>query len=460
MSTFRHWAFWRRVQYGFGFFLSTSLVVGFCYIVFFYNPASCFDNVMNGYETGIDCGGGCVRICAASVIPPRVVWAQSFEINDGQYNTVAYIENSNRVASTPELKYKFELLSGGEVVAVREGTTILPPDSVYPIFEGRVFTEGKKVTDTRLTLQAADMWIPATVGREQFKTSNIILSGADLQPRLDVSLENSEVFEAKDIEVVATLFNNAGEPVAASQTYIDALGARSSKNIVFTWPNAITKTVRSCIIPTDVAITIDLSGSMNNDGGNPPQPVTDALISAKNFVNGLKKGDKSAVITFATGATTVSTLSPEHTATAEKVAGLTISPIEETGYTNTSAALRAAQTELNSERHNKDARRVVVILTDGLPTAKGDTTNVVTEAEMVASELAQDGIDVYAIGLGKGVDLDFVRSISSDPINAFYAPSTSDLAGIYEKITSSLCESGTTRIDVIAKTKTNFAPLR
>jgi Mg-chelatase subunit ChlD len=461
MSTFRRWAFWRRVQYGFGFLTFVSLGLSLVYLAFFYAPASCFDMVMNGRETGIDCGGKCIRICAASVTPPRIVWTQSFEITEGQYNAVAYIENSNRIASTPELHYTFELLDGDTVVATRSGTTILPPDSVYPIFEGRVFTEqSRKVTDTRLTLKAADLWIPASVGREQFKTSNVLLSGADGQPRLDVRIENSEVVEAKEVEVVATLFNGAGEPVTASQTYIDALDARSNKDIVFTWPNPIAKTVRSCIIPTDVAVTIDLSGSMNNDGNNPPQPITDALAAAKSFVEGLNKNDRSTIITFASNALIEVPLGADHLAAATRVGALTIDPVEEVGYTNTSAALFLAQGELNSERHNQDARRVVVILTDGLPTGRGDAEEIIAETKTTADILAADDISVYAIGLGKGVDLAFVNEIASDPVNAFYAPTTNDLAGIYQKITSSLCESGTARIDVIAKTKTNFVPLR
>lgn len=461
MSTFRRWAFWRRVQYGFGFSTFVGMIVGFLYIVFFYSPASCFDNVMNGRETGIDCGGACVRICAASVIPPRIVWTESFEITEGQYNTVAYVENANKIASTPELHYTFELLDGDTVVAKREGTTILPPDSVYPIFEGRVFTEqGRRVTDTRLTLKASDLWIPASVGREQFKTSNIILKGADVQPRLDVRIENSEVVGAKDVEVVATLFNNAGEPVTASQTFIDALDARSSKDIVFTWPNPIAKTVRSCIIPTDVAVVIDMSGSMNNDGGNPPQPVTDALVAAKSFVESLNKNDQSTIVTFASDAIMEATLSSDHMTAAGRVGELTISAEAETGFTNTSAALLMAQNELNSERHNKDARRVVVILTDGLPTGRGNAEEIIATTKTTADALAANDISVYAIGLGKGVDLEFIKEIASEPLNAFYAPTTSDLSGIYQKITSSLCESGTSRIDVIAKTKTNFVPLR
>jgi Mg-chelatase subunit ChlD len=304
------------------------------------------------------------------------------------------------------------------------------------------------------------MWIPASVGREQFKTTNIELLQADTKPRLQTRIENSEVTDAQQIEVVATLFNSLGEPVTASQTFVDSLPARSIRDIVFTWPQPLTKTIRSCIIPTDVALVIDLSGSMNNDSMNPPQPITDTIAAAKIFAEGLKEKDQATLITFATNATLVVPLSRTHTTTAQIVSSLTIDPAEEAGYTNTAAGLNAAAAELTSERHNEDSRKVAVLLTDGMPTAKDDALDVVAEARLAAQALSASGVEVYAIGLGKGVNLDFVKQIASKEELAYYAPTTADLSSIYSNITSSLCESGTSRIDVIAKTRTNFAPLR
>jgi hypothetical protein len=169
MSTFRRWAFWRRVYYGTGFIFTLTVITVGVYFGYFYTPGNCFDNSANADERGVDCGGSCVRICATDVILPRIVWAESFEIVEGQYNAVAYVENSNQVAATPELAYTLQLLSGTEVVAERKGKTVLPPNSVYPIFEGRIQTNGKKVTETKLTLEPPELWIPASAGREQFE---------------------------------------------------------------------------------------------------------------------------------------------------------------------------------------------------------------------------------------------------------------------------------------------------
>jgi len=459
MDNFRPWAMWRRILYGSGFVSFWGLIGVLIYFISFYQPANCFDGIRNGDEIEIDAGGSCVRIAASTVIPPRVVWAESFEITPGQYNTAAYIENRNAVAATPELRYTFTLYNEDTVVTERSGVTVLPPNSSYPIFEGRIFTDGQEITNTTLTLESPDLWLPATVGSEQFQTTDINLQNVDTRPSLDVMITNTALTTAEDVEVVATIFNDVGKAVTASETFIESFAPRSSREVQFTWPNSIAKTVRSCSIPTSVVLGIDLSGSMNNDQASPPQPITDALFAASSFVGNLNPADKVGVVTFATQASTVQTLTSEHQATRIVVEGLTIDAASETGFTNTSAALQAAAAELGSERHSQDARRALVLLTDGLPTAAGDI-DAVTEAQSAAAALAASGADVYIVGLGQQVDQTFIRSIASDPDNAYLAPSRSDLAAIYDQITASLCEVGPTKIEVIAKTKTNFAPLR
>lgn len=394
-----------------------------------------------------------MRICSADVLPPRVMWAKSFEITEGQYNAVAYVENPNQTAGAPVLKFTFELLNEGVVVVEHSGTTVLPPNSAYPVFEGKIAVDKNiKITETRLVLEPVDLWLPASVGRDQFRSTDINLTGVDARPRLDVKIENTELRDAEDVEVVATVYNEDGAPATASQTFIERIEARSTKDIVFTWPNSIAKTVKSCEVPTDVAVAIDLSGSMNNDGGNPPQPITDALEAAGQFVGSLQDKDQVAVVTFATKASVVNELTTGHRAVAGSISSLTIDPREESGYTNTVEALLTAKSELNSERHNPNARRVLVLLTDGLPTVAGKE-DIVSVAEATALEMSKGSIEIYAIGLGHNVDQEFIQKIASDAGNAYFAPSVADLEKIYAEITSSLCEVGPTKIEVLPKPK-------
>lgn len=442
-----------------GFFLIST------YFTYFYTPPSCFDAKDNGWESGVDCGGRCVRICTHEVIPPKVVWVNSFEIYPGQYNTVAYVENPNQAAGTPEMRYTFTLKNGNRVVAERSGTTVLPPGSVYPIFEGRIFTvDQQPITETEITVEPAEIWQPATVGTDQFRTRDLQLSNADDRPRLDVQLENRTINEAEDVEIVATIFNDEGQPVTASQTIVEEFPASDTRQVTFTWPSPIAKTVRSCIVPTDVALVIDLSGSMNNDNEDPPQPLTDALGAASTFASNLGAQDGLSLITFASEAELELPITNDASLVARWIRNLTIAEGEETGFTNTIEALELADEELNSENHNPDARRVAVILTDGQPTDPDDERAIIEETIALADQLDLKGIEIYAIGLGSEVDRDFIRELASGPENAYFALTginlAEDLTTVYGNITNAICETGPTKIDVIAKTTANFTPLR
>lgn len=478
VSNFRKWAFWRRVQYGAGFFTFWGLVSLSVYFVFFYSAATCFDGLINGEETGIDCGGGCVRICASSVLPPEVKWAQSFRIIDGQYNSVAYVENKNREASTPELAYVFRLFDAdNNLIAERRGVTILPPNSVYPVFEGRITTNNNAVpARTAIELLPADMWLPATVGRDQFKTLDVELLSTDSRPRLNVAIENTELSSADRVEIVATIFNRLGQPLTASQTFIDDFGGRSTKNVVFTWPSSIAKTVRSCEVPSDIMLVVDRSGSMAADGGTPPEPLESAKQAAASFVSMVRPTDLVGYLSYATvPSSPIEQLLSSNSAIIKDSILKTKMGTDGTQYTNMGAAIESALGELTSSRHREDARKVIVFLTDGdvtrplnPKTNAADREYAATYAKTMAEKAKAAEVTIYTIGFGDVFsevdaverDISLIGDLASSPEHTFTAPTIEQLKAVYQEIANDLCEEGPTHIEVLPKTSTNFAPLR
>jgi Mg-chelatase subunit ChlD len=210
-------------------------------------------------------------------------------------------------------------------------------------------------------------------------------------------------------------------------------------------------------VPTDVLLAVDLSGSMNNDGANPPEPITSVLEAASIFAGQLRVDDRVGVVTFATRAVLVNQLTTDTGVVANAIKQLSIDPKEELGNTNTGDSLILAKSELGSARSNPNARKVVVLLTDGLATApdKEPEEYAKTQAELLKGE----DVTIYTIGLGKGVNMDFLRTLASGSTLAYAVPTTDTLGSIYKSITDSICEDGAARIDVIPKVTKSFAPL-
>lgn len=454
----RTWAFWRRVQYGTAFCLFWLGIFVYIYIAYLYVGPTCFDGQRNAEERGVDCGGACVRICAFDVVAPTVSWARSFPANSGLYNAVAYIENRNRVAATPELRYTVSLYDSSGLITERTGTTILPPDGAYPIFEDRIDTFGRVPTQTFVELEPAGMWVPAPGAPDQFTVTERELSGVDFRPRLDASIYNDAIDEAEEVEVVATIFDRDGNALTASRTFVDELEGKTEEYMVFTWPVPIAKTLKSCEVPTDVVMGIDLSGSMNDDGDTPPEPITSVLEAAYSFVNRMQSGDQVGVVTFATDAAVTTPLTTERGRVAEEIISLSIAPAEEVGSTNTGDALKRAGEELTSLRHNREARKVLVLLTDGLATAPEEEPEAYALEQ--AAAIKEQDVDIYAIGLGENVNMQFVTEVASEPAQSYQAVTAGDVNEIYETITSAICEQGPSVIQIVPKSDAAFTPLR
>ncbi len=453
----RMWALWRRLIYGVAFVMLMGLMSTGIYYKYLYVEPTCFDTVQNGEEKGVDCGGKCVRICAVTVMNPTVLWAEAFHATKGEHNAVAYVENKNE-SGAPQAFYTLALHDEGGLIAERKGVTPIPPRTTIPIFEGRIETGNRVPTRTELTFTEIPLWVPATIQNNQFVVENRSLKNADTLPRLDARVTNTSLVPAEDIEIVATIFDIKRNPLTSSRTVVPYFEPRSTKNIVFTWQEPIAKTIRSCEVPTDIVLAIDLSGSMNNDGGTPPEPISSVLKAASAFALRLNEQDQISLVTYATLAVTRENLTNEHGRVSEIIDALKIAPADETGGTNTGDALVRATEELRSERHNSNARKVVVLLTDGL--ANEPDVDPEVYALAAAETLKGTGAEVYTIGLGSELNETFLRSIATDSDHYFSAGSSATIDRIYKNVTSALCEDGAAIIEITPKPKTDFAPLQ
>jgi Mg-chelatase subunit ChlD len=454
---FRWWAFWRRVQYGIGFFLLLGLVGTSVYFKYMYAAPTCSDTIMNGTEQDVDCGGACARVCAVSIIKPVVLWAESFKIVEGQYNVVAYVENKNKTAGTARIGYTFTLYDEEGYITERTGETSLPSSVTTPLFEGRVQTGMRIPTRTTLTFDDAS-WVTAYPEGEKITVNEYTLLNADSDPRLTAEIYNTDLVSFSNIEVVTTIFDSKRKPLTASRTFVKSLPGRESQSVTFTWPEPIATTLRSCEVPTDVVLAIDLSGSMNNDGGQPPEPVTSVLTAAKSFISRLQEHDQVGLVTYATKASLIAMLTRDIDHVADTVTSLAIDPKEETGNTNTGEALMYLTQELSSVRHNNSARKVAILLTDGLATAPKDNPDVYAQTH--ADALKATGAQLFTIGIGADLNEIFLKSLASTPAQYYRAPSIREVDTIYSDITKAICEDGPSIVEIVPKVIPTFPPLQ
>lgn len=248
------WALKRQILY----FLVLLLIIGGIglYIAwpYFNKPPTCNDGKKNGTESGVDCGGNCILQCSFEVDQIKIIWTRAFEVVPGRYNAVAYLENNNTDTVVYKIKYKFRFADKDNLyIGKREGSTFIPAGGKFAVFEPAIDLGNSVPVYTTFEFTEAPVWVKAPADKlEQLKVfvSDINLTNEDTTPKLGAKIKNNSEFIIPEISIVAILYDELGNAVNASRTYVDPLFGNETKDIIFTWPQAFQdKVISKEIIP-------------------------------------------------------------------------------------------------------------------------------------------------------------------------------------------------------------------
>jgi len=437
------WRLKRQTMYVLGVvaFIATLL---FSYIFFSAPELSCTDQKQNQGELGVDCGGPCSAVCRSEVTEMVPLWARALPLGGGLYDLVAFVENPNPYVSAPRVDYHFEVFDAeNQLLLERRGTTFARQNERFLILDPRL----EIARPPRQVF--VELSIPEWKRHKEREQSSLTVKNEQLiltpKPHLSASLVSKALFDLRDVVAQAVIYTSEDNAIAVSETVITSLPSGETRDMFFTWPEPFTEAPQVCTTPVDVALLFDRSGSMNNDGGDPPQPITSAKEAAITFVDHLGSTDRVSLISFGTHATYPidQTLTTNYDRVKNAISSIIITPEEESGSTNIGDALMRAREEFKSTRHNSEARKVSILLTDGratFPNILEGEKAAVLEAENARAE----NIESFAIGLGTAVNESFLKgSIASKSENYYHSATAEELSGIYTEVARSICPEKT-----------------
>ena len=246
------WAKRRQLVYGTVFVSVLTAILVVSILPFFKDEPTCFDGIQNQGETAPDKGGPCLLQDERLMQPLKVLWARSFPVRDNTAAAVAYVENVNPNAGVEMITYQFKLYTSDNfLIAEKFGRTPILPGMITPVIEPNLNTGKHKVAFTFFQFVDDPVWIKMKNPTEGLEIQNVRIQNASSTPEISAEIVNKNVMPKRKIVLTAVVFDDVGNAIGASRTFINKIGGNSTAEVVFTWPLPFEKKIgRVDIIPT------------------------------------------------------------------------------------------------------------------------------------------------------------------------------------------------------------------
>ena len=211
---------------------------------------NCFDNKLNGDESGIDCGGSCELSCHNEVLPLEVKFARSIEAEENLYDLIGMVQNknSNRNIKDNIIKYTFYIYDkAGSLLKSVDGYSPLPVGQTFPIIVQNIpldlHSSGNSISNVVLDINFInnDWFKVDSIFTNNFFTiiSTNFEQNKNNISQLNVSLKNKTKATFRNVPVRVTLEDDKGNFAGVNETIISEIKGEADVELSFTWRGII-----------------------------------------------------------------------------------------------------------------------------------------------------------------------------------------------------------------------------
>jgi VWFA-related protein len=246
-------------------------------------------------------------------------------------------------------------------------------------------------------------------------------------PPLSLEITGVDVSEMPTVTVTANVYDALGLPLLGlSEENFALQGDLSGVGSITSVEN-----VTDNNLPIATVLLIDVSTSMTGT------PIENAKLAAQAFVDNIGPNDPVAIMTFGSSVRVL-----QDYTTDKAVLTAAIASLQEGGET---ALYQGAYDAINLAAQSPTLRHAVILLSDGAE--YGDASDVPREA--AAEAAGAQGVPVYSIGLGYGIDRTFLQELSAATSSQFYeSPTPEQLTEIYTNLAAQLRSQYIITLDV------------
>jgi len=231
-------------------------VIGFG-IYFLIKPpkATCYDNIQNQGENGIDCGGPCGQCDKPQEL--SVIYQNFILTTENNFDLVAKVENPNSGWAVESMVYTFNIYKGEDLLLSKEGRIYILPQETKHIIEQKIFLNE---TPDRVEIKFKDISWQKIKNLEdleiRIKNENREILPESGFNRLLGVVENKSDYDFDKIEIIGVLLSN-DKIVAVGKTEIRTVVRGESRYFEMNWPYEISDEITSFELRTHTNIFLN-----------------------------------------------------------------------------------------------------------------------------------------------------------------------------------------------------------
>jgi len=208
----------------------------------YHEEPTCFDDIQNQGEEGVDCGIACGKLCAPEIQTLSVEFSKLLKIGNNKYDFVAQISNPNLVYASRRISYDILFKdSKDNIFATQPGTIyILPMQKRYVVHTG--LSVEQEPVQAELVIKGVEWW---KVKAGEFSSIDFKLRNEQYSPSegnnafYRAVLFNDSEFDFARVDIRVILFDDNNYIVAINRTDARTFLSFTERYFQVTWPHKI-----------------------------------------------------------------------------------------------------------------------------------------------------------------------------------------------------------------------------
>ncbi len=234
--------FFKQFIYGFLYLSILAVIVGGVYYFYFIPEQSCFDDIKNQNETGLDCGGTCAD-CELKTLTLKIDEPQAFDGGQFKSTLLARVTNPSLNYGLNDFEYEFQVFSqfGTLISKFRARSYILTDESKYLIVPG-IDIDPRDISHVTINIPIQNWERGSNLPHLNLKFKDLLTLPVAKSVQVGGVLVNDSSSGFSSVSLIGILFDKNGDTVNASGTKID--NVRAFSEIPFTIFYPIIKNVQ------------------------------------------------------------------------------------------------------------------------------------------------------------------------------------------------------------------------